>query len=254
MGMKVAVIQYDVAWADRDANFSQLSPLVAQAAEHGATFVLLTEMFSTGFVVDDANIGEPEGGVSSQFLSRMATEHSIWIGGSCPEVSPDDPRPFNSFVLVSPNGTQYRYRKIHPFTFGGEDTHFRHGTDFVTVDVDDIRVSLFVCYDLRFADEFWKIASDTDVYLVPGNWPASRREHWKALLRARAIENQAFVIGANRIGTGGGLTYAGESCIISPLGDVIADASDQSTILYAEITAQEVKTVRETFPFMQDRR
>ena len=252
--MKVAVVQVDTAWADREANFAQLAPLVETAAKNGASLILLTEMFSTGFVVDQSDIGEPEGGVSSQFLSRMATQYKVWIGGSCPEVTKDDPRPFNSFVLVSPQGKQHRYHKIHPFTFGGEDAHFRPGTDFVTVNVDGIRVTLFVCYDLRFADEFWATAADTDVYLMPGNWPASRREHWMALLRARAIENQAFVIGCNRVGTGGGLTYAGDSRIIDPLGEVVAEALDQATILYADISAEEVQTVRSTFPFMQDRR
>jgi predicted amidohydrolase len=222
--------------------------------ENGATFVLLTEMFSTGFVVDRSDIGEPEGGPSSQFLSQMATQHNVWIGGSCPEVAGDDPRPFNSFVLVSPQGKQHRYHKIHPFTYGGEDTYFRPGSEFVTVDVDGIRVTLFVCYDLRFSDEFWKTATNTDVYLVPGNWPASRREHWMALLRARAIENQAFVVGCNRVGTGGGLNYAGDSRVINPLGEVIADAGDASTVLYADISSQEVQNVRTTFPFMQDRR
>lgn len=252
--MKVAIIQADTVWMDRDANFAQLAPLISEAAKNGASLVLLTEMFSTGFVVDRNDIGEPEGGVSSQFLSQMATQHNIWIGGSCPEVTSDDSRPFNSFVLVSPRGETHRYHKIHPFTFGGEDTHFRPGTDFATVNVDGIRVTLFVCYDLRFADEFWKTAADTDVYLVPGNWPASRREHWMALLRARAIENQTFVIGCNRVGTGGGLLYAGDSRIINPLGEVITEALDLETILYADISSEEVQTVRTTFPFMQDRR
>ncbi len=252
--MKIAVVQVDTVWMDRDTNFAQLAPLISDAAQHGASLVLLTEMFSTGFVVDRSDIGEPEGGASSQFLSRMATEHNIWVGGSCPEVSSDDLRPFNSFVLVSPRGEQHRYHKIHPFTYGAEDTYFRPGTDFVTVDVDGVRVSLFVCYDLRFADEFWKTAAHTDVFLVPGNWPASRREHWMALLRARAIENQAFVVGCNRVGTGGGLTYAGDSRVINPLGEVVADAGNASTILYADVSTEEVQLTRTTFPFMQDRR
>jgi predicted amidohydrolase len=254
MGMKVAVVQVETVWEDREANFAQIAPLVSAAVENGANFVLLTEMFSTGFVVDRSDIGEPEGGPSSQFLSKMATQHNVWIGGSCPEVTSDDPRPFNSFVLVSPLGKQHRYHKIHPFTYGGEDTYFRPGSEFVTVDVDGIRVTLFVCYDLRFADEFWKTAKNTDVYFVPGNWPASRREHWMALLRARAIENQAFVVGCNRVGIGGGLAYAGDSRVINPLGEVIAEAGDVSTILYADISSEEVQNVRTTFPFMQDRR
>ena len=254
MGMKVAVIQVDTVWENRDANFAQIAPLVATAVQNGATFVLLTEMFSTGFVVNRSDIGEPEGGPSSQFLSQMASQHKIWIGGSCPEVTTNDPRPFNSFVLVSPHGEQHRYHKIHPFTFGGEDTYFRAGENFVTVNVDGVRVTLFVCYDLRFADEFWATAANTDLYLVPGNWPASRREHWMALLRARAIENQAFVIGCNRVGTGGGLEYAGDSRVVNPLGEVIAEAGDVSTILYADISSEEVQNVRTTFRFMQDRR
>lgn len=252
--MKVAVIQVDTVWENRDANFAQIAPLVATAVQNGATFVLLTEMFSTGFVVNRSDIGEPEGGPSSQFLSQMASQHKIWIGGSCPEVTTNDPRPFNSFVLVSPHGEQHRYHKIHPFTFGGEDTYFRAGENFVTVNVDGVRVTLFVCYDLRFADEFWATAANTDLYLVPGNWPASRREHWMALLRARAIENQAFVIGCNRVGTGGGLEYAGDSRVVNPLGEVIAEAGDVSTILYADISSEEVQNVRTTFRFMQDRR
>ena len=252
--MKIAVVQADTVWMDRDENFAQLAPLISDAAKNGASLVLLTEMFSTGFVVDRNDIGEPEGGASSQFLSRMATQHNIWIGGSCPEVTPHDPRPFNSFVLVSPRGEQHRYHKIHPLTFGGEDTYFRPGKDFATVNIDGIRVTLFVCYDLRFADEFWATAPSTDVFLVPGNWPATRREHWMALLRARAIENQAFVIGCNRVGTGGGLEYAGDSRVINPLGEVIAATLNQTTILYADVSSEEVRTVRTTFPFMRDRR
>lgn len=254
MGMRVAAIQSDIVWADRNANFATLRPLIANAAAQGVELVLLTEMFSTGFVVDRSDIAEPENGLSSQFLSEMSRSHKIWIGGSCPEIAQDDSLPYNSFVMAAPDGAQFRYRKIHPFTYGGEDKHFRAGSEFVTVDIKGLRVSLFVCYDLRFADEFWKIAADTDVYLVPANWPESRREHWMALLQARAIENQAYVIGCNRVGTGGGLTYSGDSLIFSPLGEILALGNNEPTTLIAEISADEVRTVREKFPFLQDRR
>lgn len=252
--MKIAVIQYDIAWADRDANFETLAPLVADAVSHGATFIVLPEMFSTGFVVDRDDIGEISGGPSSQFLSRMALQHNVTICGSCPELEPDDIRPYNSLVVARPDGTQERYRKIHPFTYGGEDKHFRAGKDFSTVVIDDIRVSLFVCYDLRFADEFWALAHDTDVYVIPANWPESRREHWLSLLTARAIENQSYVVGCNRIGEGGRLNYAGDSRIIDPLGVVIADAGNAATTIYADVDATHVAAVREKFPFLQDRR
>ena len=252
--MKVAVVQHDIAWANRDDNFLQLAPRIAEAAKDGARLIVLSEMFSTGFVVDRDDIGEPIGGPSSQFLSRLAVEHNTTICGSCPELQPDDPRPFNSLVVARPDGTCDRYSKIHPFTYGGEDKHFRAGSEFTTIDVEGVRISLFVCYDLRFADEFWTLAHTTDAYVIPANWPQSRREHWMALLTARAIENQAYVIGCNRIGEGGNLVYSGDSRIIDPLGIVIADAGNESTIIYADVDAKHVSSVREKFPFLQDRR
>lgn len=252
--MKVAALQHDIQWADREANFRDLEILIADASAVGAKFLVLTEMFSTGFVVDRDDIGEPIGGPSSQFLIRMAREHNVWIAGSCPEVTSDDPRPYNSLVVASPDGTTHRYNKIHPFTYGGEHKHFRAGTEQFTITVGDLRVSLSVCYDLRFADEYWRQAVDTDLYIVPANWPASRREHWMALLRARAIENQAYVIGCNRVGDGGGLHYAGDSMIINPLGEVLAQGGDTQTILFADVDPGVVSATREKFPFLQDRR
>lgn len=254
MEMKVAAIQHDIVWADRTANFERLAPLIETAASNGAQFVLLSEMFSTGFVVDDDALAEPEGGASSEFLLTMASRCGITIAGSCPERIGDDPRPFNSLVVANASGDVTRYRKIHPFTYGNEHLHFRPGTDHVATTIHGIRTSLSVCYDLRFADEYWTQAPSTDLFIIPANWPESRREHWMALLRARAIENQAYVIGCNRVGTGGRLPYVGDSMIIDPLGNVLAHADHTETIIYADIDADEVARVRNQFPFMQDRR
>ena len=148
----------------------------------------------------------------------------------------------------------HRYRKIHPFSFGGEEKYFRPGTDFVTVDVEGLRVSLFVCYDLRFADEFWQLAHDTDVFLVPANWPAKRRLAWTTLLQARAIENQAYVVGVNRVGDGNGIAYTGDSRIVDPLGELLATAAHTESILLADVSAATVRSTRDHFPFLQDRR
>lgn len=182
----------------------------------------------------------------------------MWVGGSCPEVRHGSDLPANSFVLAGPDGTQHRYRKIHPFSHAGEEQFVQAGDELITVQIDDLRVSLFVCYDLRFADEFWQLATGTDVYLVPANWPARRREHWTALLRARAIENQAYVVGCNRVGTaegeGGRLDYSGDSMIIDPLGQVLASASQVETTISADVTAATVADVRDRFRFLQDRR
>ena len=261
--LRVAGIQHDIVWNDREANFDRLAPMIAAAAGAGAGLVLLTETFSTGFGFDQADIAESEGGPSAQFLTLQAKEHGVWVGGSCPERvvvdvndSDDEPdlRPANSFVLAGPDGTAHRYRKIHPFTFAGEERHVRAGADLVTVTVEGFRISLFVCYDLRFADEFWQLAHDTDLYLVPANWPEKRRLHWMTLLHARAIENQAYVMGVNRVGEGGGLKYSGDSRIVDPLGELLATASQTESILLADLSTDHVADVRAHFPFLQDRR
>ncbi len=256
--VRVAAIQHDIAWCDRDTNFALLAPMVAGAAASGAQLVVLTETFSTGFATDRDDLGEATGGPSSQFLAEQARRHGVWVGGSCPEVAPDAPaddrRPHNVFVLAGPNGEQHRYRKIHPFSFGGEDKHFRAGDSFTQVEVLGLRLTLFVCYDLRFADEFWQLAPTTDVYLVPANWPEARRTHWMSLLQARAIENQAYVVGCNRVGTGGSLVYSGDSRIVDPLGELLATAAHTESILLADVSPTHVAAVRDRFRFLQDRR
>jgi len=255
--MRFAAIQHDITWCDREANFDHLRVLIAEAEINGAEFVVLTETFSTGFAVDNSSFAESTGGPSSLVLVSVAREHHIWIGGTCPELSATstDGRPANTFVVVSPEGVEHRYEKIHPFTFGGEDKYVRAGNEFVTIDVGDLRVSLFVCYDLRFADEFWQRATDTDVFLVPANWPESRSMHWLSLLQARAIENQSYVIGCNRVGQGGSLVYSGDSRIFDPYGETLAQgAPHEECILYANITRERVVEVRDKFRFFQDLR
>lgn len=253
--MRVAAVQHDITWCDRDANFEHIAELVAGAAACDARLVVLTEMFSTGFATDRPDLAEPEGGPSSRFLAEQARTHGIWLGGSCPEAPDDgDPRPFNTFVLASPDGALHRYRKLHPFTHGGEGEHFRAGDRLVTVDVDGFRTSLFICYDLRFADEMWEVAERTDLYLVPASWPASRRSHWTALLQARATENQAYVVGCNRVGSGGGVEYQGDSCVVDPFGELLATASHTESILLADISTERVAEVRDRYRFLQDRR
>ncbi len=254
--VKVAAIQHDIAWLDRETNFARIEPMVREAASSGARLVVLSEMFSTGFAMGDEWVGqlaEQRDGVSSRFLLDMASSYDTWIAGSCPEVAPDSRLPANTLVIAGPEGDIHRYEKIHPFTYGGEDRYFRKGSDHLTVDIDGVRVSGFVCYDLRFADHFWSLADQTDLYIVPANWPASRAEHWSTLLAARAIENQAYVIGVNRVGTGGNLNYGGGSRIVGPFGENLAQAGGGEEILYAEVNADLVAETRAKFPFLRDR-
>ena len=160
----------------------------------------------------------------------------------------------NNAVLARPDGSTDRYAKIHPFSFAGEHEHYAAGDQFRTVEVDGLRVSLFVCYDLRFADEFWALAAQTDLYAVPANWPSPRHEHWRALLRARAIENQAYVVGVNRVGAAKDLPHSGGSVLLDPMGVALDEGDDRETVLLGDVDAAVVSRVRAQFPFLADRR
>ncbi len=253
--LSIAAIQHDIAWQDRDTNLERYATLVAEAAEAGAGLIVLTEMFSTGFSMETDLVAEAPDGPSAQFLIDQAAAHEAWLCATIPVHDPARPLPVNRLILAGPAGELHHYDKIHPFSYGGEDKHYSPGENFLTVDVGGLRVSTFTCYDLRFADEFWGLAADTDLFVIPANWPAKRRAHWRALLVARAIENQAYVVGVNRVGEGDGLEYAGDSLIINPLGEVLADGgSGEAQTLTATAEAATVTQTRDRFPFLQDRR
>jgi predicted amidohydrolase len=252
--VKVAGLQLDIVWESPAQSQARVEPWIRTAVAAGARLLVLPEMYACGFTMKTEAVAEPEDGPSTRFLVERAREHGLWIGGSVPALPAGAERPFNTFVLAGPRGELYRYRKIHPFTFADEHLHYGAGESFVTVDVEGVRCTLFVCYDLRFADEMWATAKDTDCYLIVANWPERRRHHWTALLQARAIENQAYVVGVNRVGEGGGLTYSGDSRIIDPWGEVVASAAGQETLLLAEVDPAVVRDARERFPVLRDRR
>jgi predicted amidohydrolase len=254
--MKVAVVQHDVVWEDARATCDLIEPMIAGAAGAGARLIVLTEMFSTGFTMRPEELAESVDGPSTQFLTRMATTHGVWICGSIPVRPTDDPDTLavNRLTLIAPTGDKHTYDKIHPFSYGGEDKHYAPGIQFLTVDIEGLRTTFFVCYDLRFADEFWQLALQTDCYVVPANWPEVRRHHWQSLLVARAIENQAYIIGANRVGEGGGLQYCGDSRVIDPLGEIIAAGARTPAVLITEVDPTMVANTRDRFRFLQDRR
>jgi len=252
--MKIAAIQHDVIWEDKEANFAHLRPQIAAAADKGARLVALTEMFATGFSMASTTLAEGHDGPSTQFLREQAQTHDVWIGGSIIQRHPSVRLPYNQFVLAGPAGQVHRYAKMHPFSYAGEHEHYTAGSQSITVDIEALQVTPFICYDLRFADVFWERAPDTDCYLVVANWPAPRRAHWRSLLAARAIENQAYVVGVNRIGDGDGVEYVGDSMIVDPAGETVADAGAKEQTILGEIDPAVVAKVRADFPFLADRR
>lgn len=260
VALRVAGLQHDIVWEDRDATLARLSPQVARAAAAGARLVALTEMFATGFSMATDRTAEPLDGPIVTWMHERAAEHDVWLAGSLALTGTDrigggsGGLPTNTLVVVGPDGTRHRYDKRHPFSYAGEHEQFGAGDDLVTVDVDGVRLSLSVCYDLRFADGYWAQAPATDAYLVVANWPAARRHHWRSLVDARAIENQAYVVAVNRVGSGGKLDYLGDSRIVDPAGEVLASAAGAETMLFADIDPAVVARTREQLPFLPDRR
>ncbi|HYD09208.1 MAG TPA: carbon-nitrogen family hydrolase [Acidimicrobiales bacterium] len=249
--MKVGIVQHDIAWESRDETLARVEPLVDKTVADGASFVVLPEMFAVGFSMNTDAVAEPVDGPTAQWLVAQAARHGVWIGGSVPE---GRPRPRNTFVLAGPDSTVHRYAKRHPFGFGGETEHYDAGDERLTVDVDGVRVSPLICYDLRFADASWPLAGDTDVYVYVASWPSPRRHHWRSLLVARAIENQAYVVGVNRVGSGGGLDYAGDSLVVDPMGELVVDAGSEEGAHVVEVDPAVVAQVRADLPFLGDRR
>lgn len=254
--MEIAVVQHEIEWESPEANLEALRPQIAEAAASGAELIALTEMFSWGFTMNTEVAHEAPDGPSTRFLLEQAKQTGAWVVGSIPVRDNAHSLPHNRMTLASPTGELHTYNKIHPFTFSGEDKSFQAGTEVHTIEINGLRITTFICFDLRFADEFWKAAANTDCYLVIANWPASRRNHWRTLLQARAIENQAWVVGANRFGEDPNVAYCGDSMIIDPFGEIVADSGDsaRTMLLSADVTAERVAEVRTQFPFLADRR
>ncbi|MFN8049887.1 MAG: nitrilase-related carbon-nitrogen hydrolase [Acidimicrobiales bacterium] len=252
--MKVAAVQHDIVWKDATATHALVGPMIDRAAADGARLVVLTEMFATGFTTSAAAIAQPADGPSVTFLRERAARLGVWIAGSIAVVDDEGRRARNRFVAAGPAGELVTYDKRHPFTYADEHLEFEPGDELVTFEIDGLRVSPFVCYDLRFGDDFWTKGPDTDLFVVVANWPEARRRHWSSLLTARAIENQCYVVGVNRVGNADGLDYTGDSAIIDPLGETLVSAARTETVLVAEVDAQRVVDVRNRFPFLQDRR
>lgn len=251
--MKVAGIQMELAWENPKENFRRVRTLAEKASEEGARLVVLPEMFATGFSMN-AELISGFAEETRAFLSVLAEDLSSFILAGY--VEPAAPKPANACSIFDPTGSEIlHYRKIHPFSMAGEDEHFLAGEAIETTEVEGVRITPFICYDLRFPELFRAAAADTDLFCVLANWPTPRRNHWSRLLEARAIENQAYVLGVNRVGFGDDLEYAGDSALLDPMGQELAAAVPSSPgIVIADVDAAEVARIRTRFGFLEDRR
>ena len=253
--MKVALCQLDLVLEDPAANAEKIRGLLSGRDDLEGALIVLPEMMSTGFSMDvaKATAGEPEG--SEALLRSLALDHKATVlGGFAVPCSGAEGR--NVAVAVDPEGKKIvEYTKMHPFTFGGEAEHYEAGDSVERFDWGGLDVCPFICYDLRFPEIFRTgVAGGGALFCVIANWPIKRVDHWITLLRARAIENQAYVIGVNRCGTDPSFTYPGRSLVVDPHGVIIADAGDREMVLEAEVEPRVVREWREAFPALHDRR
>jgi omega-amidase len=252
--MRVAAAQMDIAWHDRSANHSKARRLAEQAHKEGSDLLILPEMFSTGFSMDTSITSEPLDGPTPTLLRTMAHDCKMAVIGGF-VLSQENRDPLNVSLAVDRMGNDLAlYAKIHLISLLDEEKDHSPGDLPVPFVLHGFGAACFVCYDLRFPELFRAVADDCALIVVIASWPSARQAHWDILLQARAVENQCFVIGVNRVGEGGGQAFTGGSAIIDPLGVVLAHGGERETLLFADIDPEEVSEIRSSMPFLKDRR
>ena len=254
--MNAFAFQFDIAWEYKPANLEKVRRLLSGASPEKDSLIVLPEMFATGFSMNVNAVAENDGGETEQFLASTAKEFGIWlIAGAA--MRGRDGKVRNKALVLSPEGKLIAfYAKMHPFTPGGEADHYTAGERPVAFRWGDCMVSPFVCYDLRFPEIFREAAAAhrPELFAVIANWPEKRIQHWVRLLQARAIENQAYVVGVNRVGSDQFYTYPGRSLIVDPQGEVLADAGDREGFIQAKLDLMNLRKYREGLPFLADLR
>jgi omega-amidase len=252
--LRVALISLDQKWEDKAYNLERCRTLATRASEFGAELIVYPEMTLTGFTMNTRLSAEdPENSPSLTAFSSVAKRHGLWLiaGVVLGKVG----KPANTLVAFAPDGREKaRYAKMHPFSFSGEDRHFRSGEGLSTIQVGEFVLGLSICYDLRFPELYSALAASCDVLVNIANWPKARLAHWRTLLRARAIENQVYVIGVNRVGVdGAGLEYEASSVIVNANGDFVEPVvRDEELDLY-EMSRRDLIDYRAGFSTRQDR-
>ena len=251
--MWVAGVQLEIAWEDPAANLSRMAPLVASSADRGARLVVLPEMFATGFSMAAEEMAAHAERIRES-LADLARRPRVWVLGGY--AAPGPVRPYNACSRMAPEGFEaVHYRKIHPFSLAREHEHYGAGEQLLTAEVEGLRVTPVICYDLRFPEIFRVAADATDLFVVLANWPERRSHAWRTLLAARAIDCQAWVMGVNRVGEdGGGVSHRGDTSILDPMGEVVATLAWRQGIVLGEVDAARVVELRQRLTFLSDRR
>lgn len=258
--MRAHLVQLDIAWEDHAANFARVDRLLTHAPVGAGDLIVLPEMFSTGFSLNTDATAD-RGGVVLEYLRGLATDLRAWVQGGRTVRDCDCTHATNEAPVIDPTGRVVgSYRKIHPFSFGREPERFIGGSEVMTyrwggAGDAGLVVCPAICYDLRFPELFRRgLDMGAECYALGACWPKARAAHWRALLIARAIENQAFVLGVNRTGRDPTLEYAGGSLVVGPTGELLGELGAEEAVLSVELDVAGLRAWREKFPAWRDRR
>jgi len=264
--LSITLIQSDLHWENKAANLEMFEKKIGSISQK-TEIVVLPEMFSTGFSMQPAKLAETMDGETVQWMKKIAAEKRVILTGSLiiadkePGSTSEPVQYYNRLIWMLPNGQFGVYDKRHRFAYAGEDEEFTAGTKRLIASVKGWKINLLVCYDLRFpvwARQNPSITEETtapeyDVLIYVANWPERRVHAWKTLLQARAIENQCYVVGVNRVGNdGNNIHYSGESLVADPLGEVLYTRKDSEDIHTIVLTRDHLDSVREKLPFWKD--
>lgn len=250
--MNVVCVQLDSVWENRAANHDKARRLIEAAKPQPDALVVLPEMFASGFSMNVAAIHDAAG-ETANFLAQTAHEFGVYVMGGLVTLAPSG-KGRNECVVFAPSGEEYaRYHKMQPFTLGGESAAYEAGPKPVLFNLHGFTVAPFICYDLRFP-ELFRAATvrGANLITVIASWPVAREHHWTTLLTARAIENQAYVVGVNRCGDDPKLHHPGRSMVISPGGEVLADAGHDEGTVSATLNLDALNDYRRALPFLAD--
>jgi len=261
--LTITTIQSHLHWQDKAANLEMFEKKIDSIKEK-TEIVVLPEMFSTGFAIHPETLAETMDGETIAWMKRVAAKKKIILTGSViiketDQVAGSPTCYYNRLIWMLPNGDYGHYDKRHRFAFAGEDQNYTAGTKRLIASVKGWKINLMVCYDLRFpvwsrqATEDIEEGLEYDLLIYVANWPERRNHAWKTLLQARAIENQSYVVGLNRVGKDGAdLYHSGDSMVIDPLGEVLYHKKDEEDIFTITLEKAHLETIREKFPFWRD--
>jgi omega-amidase len=253
--MKIAVVSLDQVWEDKNENQIKCSEYIAKASSIGVEFIAFPEMTLTGFSMNIGSIAEdPDLSQTVQFFRKEAQKNAITVGFGV--VFTHNNKATNNLIIIDKSGNVISsYSKIHPFSFSGENEYYIGGDKLCICNIDNAVIGLTVCYDLRFPEIFQSLSNKCNILLTIANWPEKRVKHWNILLQARAIENQSFMVGVNRIGTDhNNLSYVKSSVVFDPLGEEVPVELSYKNMDVLDLPLSQVESVRNSFPIKPDRK